>query len=53
MPTKTNPPKQPAKSAPTKPLPISAKTGRIVTQEYAKSHPATTVVLQVPKRSRG
>lgn len=33
---------------PTKSMPISAKTGRIVTSEYAKSHPATTVVLKVP-----
>lgn len=32
----------------TKLMPISAKTGRIVTPEYAKSHPATTVVMKVP-----
>ena len=32
----------------TKSMPISAKTGRIVTPGYAKTHPATTVVLKVP-----
>jgi len=32
----------------TKEMPISAKTGRIVSQQYAKTHPATTVVLKVP-----
>lgn len=32
----------------TKSMPISAKTGRIVTQQYAKTHPATTVVMKVP-----
>lgn len=32
----------------TKEMPISAKTGRIVTQEFAKAHPATTVVMKVP-----
>lgn len=32
----------------TKPMPISAKTGRIVTPAYAKSHPATTVIMKVP-----
>lgn len=33
---------------PTKQMPISAKTGKIVTQQYAKTHPSTTVVLTVP-----
>lgn len=32
----------------TKSMPISAKTGRIVSPAYAKTHPATTVVLKVP-----
>lgn len=32
----------------TKPMPISAVTGRIVTQTYADRHPNTTVVLRVP-----
>jgi hypothetical protein len=32
----------------TKQMPISAVTGRIVTPQYAKSHPKTTVVLTVP-----
>lgn len=34
---------------PTTKMPISAKTGRIVTSEYAKAHPSTTVVMNVPK----
>jgi hypothetical protein len=38
---------------PTKPMPISAVTGRIVTQQYADKHPKTTVVLQVPVRKPG
>jgi hypothetical protein len=33
---------------PMKDMPISAKTGKIVTPAYAKSHPATTVVMKVP-----
>lgn len=33
---------------PTKQMPISAVTGRIVTPQYAKTHPKTTVVLTVP-----
>jgi hypothetical protein len=33
---------------PMKDMPISAKTGQIVTKQYAKTHPATTVVLKVP-----
>lgn len=32
----------------TKALPKSAITGKIVTKEYAKSHPNTTVVMKVP-----
>lgn len=32
----------------TKPMPISAVTGRIVSQHYATTHPNTTVVLRVP-----
>lgn len=32
----------------TKQMPISAVTGRIVTQQYAKTHPKTTVVMTVP-----
>lgn len=31
----------------TKKMPIDAKTGRIVTAEYAKKHPGKTVVLTV------
>jgi hypothetical protein len=36
-------------------MPISAVTGRIVTQAYANRHPSTTVVLRVPvvKPGRG
>lgn len=33
---------------PTKDLPKSAISGRIVTPEYAKAHPKTTVVMKVP-----
>lgn len=33
---------------PTKALPKSAVTGKIVTMEYAKAHPNTTVVMKVP-----
>lgn len=36
------------KPSPTKKMPISAVTGRIVTPEYAKTHPKTTVVMTVP-----
>lgn len=36
----------------TKEMPISAKTGKIVTKEYAKTHPATTVVLNVPIKKK-
>jgi len=32
----------------TRKMPISAKTGRIVSPAYAKAHPSTTVVLTVP-----
>lgn len=38
---------------PTKDLPKSAITGRIVTPEYAKSHPKTTVVMKVPATKPG
>ena len=36
------------KPAPTKQMPIDAGSGRIVTAQYAKTHPKTTVVLTVP-----
>jgi hypothetical protein len=36
------------KTPPTKAMPISAVTGRIVTQKYADTHKSTTVVLKVP-----
>ncbi|MGK5070567.1 hypothetical protein [Janthinobacterium sp. RT4P48] len=36
------------KPSQTKQMPISAVTGRIVTPEYAKTHPKTTVVMTVP-----
>ena len=38
------------KPATTKKMPISAVTGRIVTQQYANTHPKTTVVMTVPVR---
>lgn len=37
-----------ATKPPTKDMAISAKTGRIVSPQYAKTHPATTVTMKVP-----
>ena len=37
-----------AKAPKTKQMPIDAGTGKIVTPEYAKSHPKTTVTMTVP-----
>jgi len=37
----------------TRPMPISSVTGRIVSQQYATTHPNTTVVLRVPVRKPG
>jgi hypothetical protein len=39
---------KPPSKPPTKQMPISAKTGQIVTAQYAKTHPSTTVVMTVP-----
>lgn len=44
--------KSPSKPA-TKQMPISAKTGQIVTAQYAKTHPSTTVVMTVPATKPG
>lgn len=44
----SKPPSKAAAPAPTKQMPISAKTGQIVSQQYAKTHPSTTVTMTVP-----
>ncbi len=41
-----------AKAANTKQMPISAKTGKIVSPEYAKKNPNTTVNLTVPVKKK-
>lgn len=41
-----------AKATKTKTMPISAKTGQIVSPAYAKTHPATTVNLTVPVKGK-
>lgn len=40
-------PKAPSKPQ-TRPMSIDAGTGRIVATQYAKTHPKTTVTMQVP-----
>lgn len=44
---------KPPSKPPTRPMPIDAGTGRIVSPGYADKHPKTTVVLQVPIKKPG